>query len=385
MKTPVYALVLVACACGAPVSAQDSITPAVPSAKVGDLLAPKAFRAATARVLPSTVTIESFGGVAGTKRGKMQGIRLPGEGPTTGVIISRDGYIITSTFNFLKKPPIITVALPDGQRKVAKLLGSDETRKLCLLKVEGVDNLPVPEFAPRSQLRVGQWAVALGVGFGDDEAALSAGIISATSRIRGRAVQTDANLSPANYGGPLVDLEGRVIGICVPLSPQSAEVASGVEWYDSGIGFAVPLDGASAIIEKLKAGETIKQGYLGIQAQATSDKTPGAVIGQVLKDSPAEKNGIKSGDRVVKVDGDEVLDPPHLAVLIGKHDAGEEVKLSLKRGEEIVEVTAKLVVAPPQPTPMPMGAPMPKPGEQPKPEEKKREEEKPAETEKAPA
>ena len=392
MKTFAYALALSIAVSGGAISAQDSLTPPAPSAKVGDLIAPKAFRAAAARVLPATVTIESFGGVAGagTKRGKMQGIRLPGEGPTTGVIISRDGYIITSTFNFLKKPPIITVELPDGQRKVAKLLGSDETRKLCLLKVEGVNDLPVPEFAPRSQLRVGQWAVALGVGFGDDEAALSAGIISATSRIKGRAVQTDANLSPANYGGPLIDLEGRVIGICVPLSPQSAEVASGVEWYDSGIGFAVPLDGADALIARLKAGETIKQGYLGVQAQATPDKTPGAVIGAVVKDSPAEKAGIKTGDRLVTVDGNEVLDPPHLSVLIGKHDAGQEVKLSLKRGEETIEVTATLAVAPAQPQPQPMATPMPMPGEQPKPEEKKPEEKKPgdakpAEPEKAPA
>lgn len=367
-------------------SAQNVATPPAPGVALGDLLAPKAFRSAAARVLPTMVTIESFGGVAGagTKRGKMAGIRLPGEGPTTGVIISSDGYIVTSTFNFLKKPPIITVALPDGQRKVAKLLGSDETRKLCLLKVEGVNNLPVPEFATRSQLRVGQWAVALGVGFGDDEPAMSAGIISATSRIRGRAVQTDANLSPANYGGPLIDLEGRVIGICVPLSPQSAEVASGVEWYDSGIGFAVPLDGATELIERLKAGDTIKQGYLGVQAQATPDKTPGAIIGQVLKDSPAEKGGIKAGDRIVMVDGEEVLDPPHLSVLIGKHDAGQEVKLSLKRGEERIEVTATLAVAPAQPAPQPMPGPMPMPGEQPKPEEKKPEAPKAIEPAKAP-
>lgn len=365
----------------APALAQDpSLSPALPTnARLGDLLAPKAFRAAAARVLPSMVAIESFGGVAGagTKRGRMAGIRLPGEGPTTGVIVSPDGYIVTSTFNFLKKPPIITVVLPDGQRKVAKLLGNDETRKLCLLKVDGVDNLPVPEFAPRSQLRVGQWAVALGVGFGDDEAALSAGIISATSRIKGRAVQTDANLSPANYGGPLIDLEGRVIGICAPLSPQSADVASGVEWYDSGIGFAVPLDGAESLLARLKAGETIKPGFLGVQAGVTPDQKPGAIISQAVKDSPAEKAGIKSGDRLLLVDGEEVLDPPHLAVLVGKHDAGDDVKITLVRGEETVEVTAKLAVAPVRAAPMPMPTPTPGEEEKPKPEEKEKTPEEP--------
>ncbi|HTN77157.1 MAG TPA: trypsin-like peptidase domain-containing protein [Pirellulaceae bacterium] len=363
--------------------AQETTPAALDPARLGNLLAPKAFRAAMDRVLPTMVTIESFGGVsgAGSKRGKMQGIRLPGEGPTTGVIVSSDGYIITSTFNFLKKPPIITVVLPDGQRKVAKLLGQDETRKLCVLKVDGVQGLPTPEFAPRSQLRVGQWAVALGVGFGDDEPSLSAGIVSATSRISARAVQTDANLSPANYGGPLIDLEGRVIGICVPLSPQSKEVASGVEWYDSGIGFAVPLHGAENLIKRLQAGETIKQGYLGVQMQPASDQKPGAIVVSVVKDSPADKAGVKKDDRVVALAGEEVLDHTHLISLVGRHAAGDEVKLSVKRGEETLDLTLKLEVPPEKPA-APMGEAKPKPeGNDPekKPEEEKPAEEKPAE------
>ncbi len=350
---------------------------AVDPTPLGNLLAPKAFRAASNRVRSSMVTIESFGGVSGGKRGQMQGIRMPGEGPTTGVIISSDGYIVTSTFNFLKKPPIITVMLPDGQRKVAKLLGQDETRKLCLLKVDGVEGLPVAEFAPRSQLRVGQWAIALGVGFGDEDPALSAGIISATSRIHGKAVQTDANLSPANYGGPLVDLDGRIIGICVPLSPQSKEVAAGVEWYDSGIGFAIPLDNAEPLLARLKAGETLKPGYMGVRPLPTPDQKPGVIIGEILKDAPADKGGLKKDDRVVSVGGEEVLDPTHLIALVGKYNAGDEIKVAIKRGDESLELTIKLAVPPPP-------APMPMPGQRPpkdpsKPEEKKAEEKKPEE------
>lgn len=357
------------------VRAQDT-PPAIPQVQLGDLLAPKAFRAAARRVLPTMVTIESFGGVlgAGAKKGQMAGIRMPGEGPTTGVILSSDGYIVTSTFNFLKKPPIITVVLPDGSRKVANLLGSDETRKLCLLKVEGVQGLPVPEFAPRSQIRVGQWAVALGVGFGDDEPAYSAGIISAVNRIQGRAVQTDANLSPANYGGPLIDLEGRIIGICVPLSPQSREVASGVEWYDSGIGFAVPLDGAEELLTRLKAGEVIKPGRLGIQAQPTPDQKPGAIVAKVMPGSAAETAGLKDQDRILKIDDEEVLDATHLVVLVNKHVAGEELKLHIRRGEEELDLTATLAVAT-DPPPM-------SPGEEAKPEDKP--EEKKPETPKEP-
>jgi serine protease Do len=159
---------------------------------------------------------------------------MPGEGPTTGCHFF-DGF---TPQHLLHQPPIITVRLPSGERKVAKLLGRDETRRICLLKVDGASGLAVPEMAPREELAVGQWAVALGIGYGDAEPALTAGIISATSRIGTKAVQTDANLSPANYGGPLIDLDGRVIGICVPLSPGGAEGPAAV--VRPGGGFAVP-------------------------------------------------------------------------------------------------------------------------------------------------
>ena len=165
----------------------------------GYLLAPRAFRAAAARVMPSLVTIETFGGVSGgSNKGKMSGISRPGDGPTTGVIVSPDGLIVTSTFNFIRKPPVITVTLHDGSQHVAELLGRDETRKLCLLKIAGAKDLPVPQFVPRSDVKVGQWAISLGVGYGDEEPALSAGIVSATNRIFGKAIQTDANTSPVH-------------------------------------------------------------------------------------------------------------------------------------------------------------------------------------------
>jgi serine protease Do len=393
LPTVSLALLLASCTVAA-ARAQESPaksavpTAAIPADRLGEVLAPKAFRAASQRVLPSLVTIEAFAGVATSRP---RGIRLPGEGPTSGLIISSDGFIVTSTFNFLKKPPIITVVLPSGERKVARLLGRDETRKICLLKVDGVSDLPVPEFAPRAQLKVGQWAVALGVGFGDEDASLSAGIISATSRISGRAVQTDANLSPANYGGPLIDLEGRVIGICVPLNPQSKEVASGVEWYDSGIGFAVPLHGAEDLLTRLKAGETLQAGYLGIQAAPLPDRQRGAKVSNVVKGSPAEKAGLKKDDRIQAVAGDEVLDPAHMAVLVGRYVAGQEVKLSVLRGEEKIDLTAKLEVPPARQAPMPMpmvesaeppgDEPMPREGPKPegkKPDESKPEDKKPA-------
>jgi serine protease Do len=272
-------------------------------------LAPKVFRAAVERIKPCLVTIEAFGGIGpsagNAKRGSS--ISQPGDGPTTGLVISSDGYIITSTFNFIRKPPIITVILPDGSRKVAKIMGRDETCKLCVLKVDGVTNLTVPEWAPGKENRVGQWAISVGVGYGGHQPAVSVGIISALARISGKAVQTDANISPANYGGPLVDLQGRVIGICSPLSPNAQDALAGVEWYDSGIGFAVPLEGRDSHLARMKAGETLLPGgQLGVQLRPPGkdkeketdkgkdeNKDGPPVIETVAANSPAAKADLK--------------------------------------------------------------------------------------------
>jgi serine protease Do len=335
-----------------------------PNLTRGTLLAPKAFRAAAARVQPSLVRIEGFGGIAAGVDGG--GYQAPGEGPTTGLVLSSDGYVVTSTFNFLRKPPIITVVTPDGRRHVAKLLGRDETRKICLLKVDGVSGWPVPVFAPREELKVGQWVVATGIGFGAAQPALSAGIISATSRIGDKAVQTDANTSPANYGGPLVDLDGRVVGICVPLSPQGATEAAGAEWYDSGIGFAVPLAGLDSVIAAMKEGKTLQAAFLGVQVEGKGDPPTGAFVKELVPDSPAAKADLKAGDRIVSVGGIDIQDAPHLSTVIRRHLAGDKVAVVIERDGEKKTVEAELAVRPPTP-PMPMPMPAPMPGEQPKP------------------
>lgn len=331
----------------------------------GTLLAPKAFRAAARKVEPSLVTIEGFGGLAAGSGGT-KGIHPPDEGPTTGVIISSDGYIVTSTFNFLRKPPIIAVRLPSGERKIARLLGRDETRRICLLKVDGVSALPVPEMAPRDDLAVGQWAVALGIGYGDAEPALTAGIISATSRIGGKAIQTDANLSPVNYGGPLLDLDGRVIGICVPLSPGGQQEGAGSEWYDSGIGFAVPLAGNDKVIAAMKEGKTLQRGFLGVQSQPAGNPLRGATIVSVVPDSPAAKAGLQKDDKLLAIDGIEILDVVHLSSVIARYVAGDKVEVTYQRGEEKKSISAELAVASPPAPPM---RPMP-PKDSQKPEDK---------------
>jgi serine protease Do len=311
----------------------------------GILKAPQAFRAAMAAVEPCLVRIEGFGGVTAAAGGRYPS---PGEGPTTGVIVSADGHIVTSTFNFLKQPPVITVVLADGRRHVARLLGRDESRKICLLKVDGAADLPVPRLAPRGELRVGQWAVAAGRGSNAGRPTISAGIISATNRISGKAVQTDANTNPANYGGPLVDLDGRVIGICAPLSPGVQTEAAGSEWYDSGIGFAVPLDGLEAVLDRLKAGEVLKHPFLGLQAEPFGHPPSGAEVKTVVAQSPAAKAGLAAGDRIVALGSVEILDAAHLQSVLHRHLAGDDVMISFVRGGEKKSVTATLT-APPSP------------------------------------
>lgn len=309
------------------------------------LLTSQAIRAAAEKIRPALVTIESFGGVSAVQ-GKIGGIRQQGEGNTTGVMISPDGYIITSTFNFIQRPPVITVITSDGQRRVAQLLGRDETRKICLLKIDGVKDMPVPELVDPAAVEVGRWAISVGVGFGDTNAAVSAGIISAKNRIGGKAIQTDANISPACYGGPLIDIEGRVIGICVPLNPQSLAIGAGVEWYDSGIGFAIPLAGADQLLERLKAGERILPAFLGVQG-ATDSQGRGLQLSEVVAGSGAAAAGLKAEDLLLALAGEPTKDLMSLRKILGRFEAGAEVEIELLPKGETTPRRLKLVLGAP--------------------------------------
>jgi serine protease Do len=316
--------------------------------------APAAFGKAVDRVKPSLVTIETFGGLTGRaalqsnkrdrsgRQRRIGGIARPGEGPTTGLIISPDGYIITSTFNFIRKQQIITVILSDGSQHVARLLGRDDLRKLCVLKIDNVSDLPTANYAPVARLQPGQWAISMGVGYGGDEPAVSVGIISALNRISGRAVQTDANISPANYGGPLLDIAGRVIGICVPLSPRRTETAAGVEWYDSGIGFAVPLADAEALIDAMKAGKTVQRGLLGIRLAGQTPDGGGVMVDGVALDSGAAEAGVLVGDVITAADGQAVADINALRLALGRRVAGDSVELTIRRAGQTITLTVTL-------------------------------------------
>ncbi len=309
-------------------------------------LTPRAFRLAVQKIDPCLVTIESFGG-SSTNSGEIGGIRMRGEGNTTGVMVSPDGLAITSSFNFIDQPGAVTVLTRDGERRVANVLGRDDTRRICLLKIEGVENMPVPEMVPVDEVRVGQWAVSVGVGYGDSSPAISMGIISAKNRIGGRAIQTDANISPANYGGPLLDIEGRMIGLCVPMSADSQDLGSGVEWYDSGIGFAIPLADAGGLIQRMSQGTHIRRAFLGIQSE-NSDESDGTRITQVVPNSAADQAELTVNDVLLKLDDQPLPNVAELRAVLAKYYAGDRVTIQFRRADEEKSVELELG-APPRP------------------------------------
>ncbi len=315
------------------------------------------FRAAARRVAPCVVTIETVGGTQPTEglppstgaagAGRPRSPRAPApsfivaDGPTTGLIFSPDGLILTSAFNFVRDPSLITVVLPDRRRFVAELLARDEVRQLAMIKIDAT-GLPTPEWLQDiSQVRVGQWAIALGRGLGGDEPSISAGIISGLNRQSGLAIQTDARLSPVNYGGPLIDAEGRVIGLCVPMGLTTG-IMAGIELYDSGIGFAVPFPQVNASAGDLAVGHTLRRGLFGVALGG-----PGGLIITGLADpSPAIRAGLEKGDRVLAVDGRPVKKYSDLQRLMRVRLAGQRVTLTVQRGTR--QIDASLVLAVPE-------------------------------------
>ena len=319
------------CLCGA-ATADDDIA----------LREEAAMKAAVERVAPSVVRIETLGGLESV------GEVLVGTGPTTGLIVSSDGYIVSSAFNFANKPAQILVDLADGTRLPAKVAAHDSSRMIVLLKVstDGLDakrQLPVPEAAPVGAMHVGQWTIAIGRVFDAGKTNVSVGILSALNRVWGKAVQTDAKISPANYGGPLIDLHGRVIGVLVPMSPMETGEMAGVEWYDSGIGFAVPLEQINRVLDRLKKGEDLSPGLIGVSLRPGDPYTTEPVIAACHPKSPAAEAGIKPGDKILAIDGVRVSSQSEMKHQLGPRYAGEKVALTILRGKERLELSAELV------------------------------------------
>lgn len=300
-----------------------------PGAQGDDLvrLQQLAVQQAVAAADPSIVRIETVGGV------DLVGDILTSTGPTTGVVVREDGYIITSRFNFLANPTSVVVTLADERQFAAEIVSSDMSRMLTLLKINATDLTPLTP-VPKEEFRVGQWAVALGRTFDLKFPNISVGIISALNRVWGKAIQTDAKTSPLNYGGALIDLSGRCLGVIVPLSPQEQGETAGVEWYDSGIGFAVPYDDILKVLPKLIAGETLKPGLLGVGFEDNGPVSGEAKIIRVRPESPADQAGLKEDDVITQINGHPVQKLNDLKHVLGSLYAKDTVQLAIRRGEE---------------------------------------------------
>ncbi len=301
-----------------------------------EALEEQAFKQAAALASPSVVKIQTVGGL------DRVGEILTGTGATTGVVVDPDGYIISSSFNFISKPASILVTLLDGRRLPATVVASDESKMLTLLKIDATELIPA-KAAPKDSIKVGQWSLALGRTYDSPQPSVSVGIVSALNRIWGRAVQTDAKISPVNYGGPLINIKGETIGILVPLSPRGSGETAGVEWYDSGIGFAVPLEDINRVLDRMKAGENLKPGLLGITFPGKGLLAGAPKIDRVRPESPADQAGLEPDDLIVEVDGHPTGRQADVKHALGNKYAGETVQVSYKRGEETKSVEIKLV------------------------------------------
>ncbi|MGE3182418.1 MAG: S1C family serine protease [Phycisphaerae bacterium] len=315
----------------------------------------RVFQHALDKISHSVVRIDTIGGALPTREIEgEEGEKIAvaafrqSDGPTTGIVWSDDGYILSSNINFMRNPSVIMVRLADGRRFVGKLVARDATTRLALVKIDA-RNLDVPTLAPAEDIQPGQWALAAGFGHGSRVPAVTTGIVSAKSRANGLALQTDAKISPANYGGPLFDIEGRLLGLCVPIAGEGESVLAGVQWYDSGIGFAVRNEVMAARFERLKEGADLRPGSLGVVFDGRDPVVgepddPGVRIVDVAE-GPARVAGMAADDFVVKIAGVGVERVAEIKQVLTRFSAGDAVPVVIRNGAGEREVEVRLVPA----------------------------------------
>ncbi|MBM3964163.1 MAG: PDZ domain-containing protein [Planctomycetes bacterium] len=301
-----------------------------------------AFQAATLYSQDSVVQVETFGG------SELVNQQLAATGPSTGTVLSPDGWIVTSTFQFRGQPASITVVLPDQQRKPAKLVARDLSRELALLKIDVDSPLKPIAVSDRSGWQVGEWVMALGKTFDPQSASCSVGILSATGRVWNKAIQTDAKISPQNYGGPVIDLRGRAMGILTPLNPGIVTEGEVEQWYDSGIGFAIPIQDILDRLPRMQQGEDIHPGRIGFRWRGNNEYSEPVVLQGVTPGSPAAKAGIMTGDKIIALGSSpERLQPienhSQLKHILGPLDAGQTMAIVVDRKGERKSFECQLI------------------------------------------
>ena len=290
-------------------------------------------KAAVRSVSDSVVQIETIGNPADTASPAPLG-------PRTGFFIQADGYILTSSSNIGTDPTAIFVTTASGQRLVAEIIARNESRHVTLLKIDTQSNGELPISLERSELRVGQTVIAIGKVYSPAQPNISLGILSATHRIWGKAIQTDAKISALHFGGPLIDLQGRIVGILVPMSPSESS-ATLPDWDDSGVGFAIPLSGLR--LHDMIAGQNVVAGKLGISFKEEQGMASLAIVAALSGNSPALIAGIQAGDRIVKFNQQSIQRLVQLKNWLGPLYAGDEIALTVDREGTLVDVSIQLV------------------------------------------
>jgi len=260
----------------------------------------------------------------------------------SGFIISKDGYIVTNN-HVIKNADKIKVILHDKTEYDANIIGTDPMTDLALIKIKAKDLMPL-NFGSSSKAEVGSWVVAIGSPFGLEQT-VTAGIVSAKGRIIGSGpyddfIQTDASINPGNSGGPLLNLDGEVIGI------NTAIIRAG-----QGIGFAIPSDLATGVIDQLTDQKTVSRGWMGVAIQNVTEQlakyykieeTKGVYVAKVYEGDPADKAGIKVGDVIFMINDKKIDSSRDLTLTIARALVGEKVNIKLIRDGKEKTVKVKL-------------------------------------------
>lgn len=259
----------------------------------------------------------------------------------SGVVVSRDGYIVTNN-HVVGGADEVEVRLSDERIFAAKIIGTDPKSDLAVIKIDA-KNLPVIKIGDSSKLRVGNFVLAIGNPFGL-EGTVTHGIISALGRTGlnigvdyENFIQTDAPINPGNSGGALVNTEGELIGINTAILSGSGT--------NVGIGFAIPVNLAMNIVRSIEKTGKVVRGWLGVTVQEVTPQiakamglevTKGALVADVVKDSPADKAGIKQGDVLVAINENEVKDASSIRLLVSEILPNSKVPIRVRRGGKAI-------------------------------------------------
>ena len=262
----------------------------------------------------------------------------------SGFIVRSDGYVLTNN-HVVEGAKEIVVTLADGRKFNGKIMGRDSRNDLAIVKIEA-KNLPAVQLGDSDAIRPGDFAIAIGNPYGLQHT-VTAGIISGLARSldgdpseAGIYIQTDAAINRGNSGGPLIDIDGRVVGINTAIIAQA-----------QGLGFAVPVNVAKSVMDDLISGKKLTYPWIGVQLQDLTSELAeyfelrekyGAVVAYVYPDSPAEKAGLEGGDIIIRFGNTEIKNITMLQEEVRKRKAGDKVVIQVWRNKSYMLVTVTL-------------------------------------------